>query len=227
MTRLIGVLLLCCASGMAAAVSLNELRDSEVASALRQALEVGVTNAVTRIGQENGFLENQKIRIPLPESMQKTEKAMRKIGLGKQADELITTMNRAAEQAVPETRALLGNTVRSMSIADAKKILTGPEDAATQYFRQVNEKQLIERVAPIVAKSTKRLKLADYYDRFASKGVAFGLVRPEDADLDKYVTGKTLDGLFATIAEEEKAIRANPVDSGKKLITKVFGSIIR
>jgi hypothetical protein len=114
-----------------------------------------------------------------------------------------------------------------MSIADAKKVLTGPDDSATKYFREVNEKKLIERIAPIVSNSTKRLKLADYYNRFASKGVAFGLIRPEDADLDKYVTGKTLDGLFTTLAEEEKAIRANPVDTGKKLINKVFGSIIR
>lgn len=227
MIRIVCLAALLCLPSITQAVSLNELRDSEVASALRQALEVGVTNAVTKIGQENGFLDNQKIRIPLPESMQKAEKAMRKIGLGSQADELITTMNRAAEQAVPETRALLGNTVRKMSIADAKKILTGPDDAATQYFKQVNEQQLIERIAPIVSKNTKRLKLADYYNRFASKGVAFGLIRPEDADLDKYVTAKTLDGLFTTLAEEEKAIRANPVDTGKKLINKVFGSIIR
>jgi Protein of unknown function (DUF4197) len=209
----------------ARAATVSELRDGEVAKALREALEVGVGNAVTKLGQEDGFLGNETVRIPLPESVQKVESSMRKFGMGKQADQLIETMNRAAEQAVPEAKKLLVNAARGLTIDDAKRILTGPDDAATQYFRAHSEEQIAKRFLPIVARETKRLKLADYYNKFANRGVALGLVREEDANLDEYVTRKALDGLFVTVAEEEKAIRANPLESGKRLIKKVFGAV--
>lgn len=209
----------------ARAATVSELRDAEVAKALREALEVGVGKAVTKLGQENGFLGNDSVRIPLPESVQKVESSMRKFGMGKQADQLIETMNRAAEQAVPEARKLLANAARGLTIDDAKRILTGPDDAATQYFRAQSEEQIAKRFLPIVARETKRLKLADYYNQFANRGVALGLVREDDANLDEYVTRKALEGLFVTLADEEKAIRTDPLDSGKRLIRKVFGAV--
>lgn len=207
----------------ALALSLEELRDNEVATALRQALEIGAGNAIARLGQENGFLGNERVRIPLPDGLAKVARGMKAVGMGKQADELVTTMNRAAEQAVPDAKNLLLNTVRLLTIQDAKTILTGPEDAATQFFRSKTEEELTRRFLPIVARTTKRLKLADLYNRFASRGVAFGLVREEDANLDGYVARKALDGLYLSIAEEEKAIRANPLESSKRLVKKVFG----
>jgi hypothetical protein len=210
----------------ARALSVEQLRDKEVASALRQALEIGAVNAVTKLGQADGFLANEAVRIAMPESLRSAESMLRKFGMGKQADELVTTMNRAAEQAVPEARQLLVNTVRKLTIEDAKQILTGGDDAATQFFRGKTEAELAQRFLPIVARETKRLKLADYYNRFAGKGVEFGLIREEDADLDRYVTRETLDGLFRTLAVEEKAVRANPYDSGKKLVKKVFGTLL-
>ncbi|MCU0868057.1 MAG: DUF4197 domain-containing protein [Burkholderiales bacterium] len=212
--------------GMAFALSVEQLRDREVATALRQALELGAVNAVTQLGQLDGYLGNAAVRIAMPESLQRAESAMRKFGLGKQADELVTTMNRAAEQAVPEARKLLVDTVRKLTIDDAKRILTGPDDAATQFFRSQTETELVRRFLPIVARETKRLRLADYWNRFAAKGVQFGLVREQDADLDRYVTEQALDGLFRTLAVEEKAIRANPADAGRKLVTKVFGTLL-
>jgi hypothetical protein len=171
-------------------------------------------------------MDNEAVRIPMPESLQKVESGMRKLGMGKQADELIATMNRAAEQAVPEARMLLINATRKLTIEDAKKILTGPDDAATQYFRAQSGDQLAQRFLPIVARETKKLKLADYYNRFANRGVALGLVREEDANLDEYVTRKALDGLFLMVADEERAIRADPMETGKRLIKKVFGSVV-
>jgi hypothetical protein len=210
----------------ARAATLPELRDSEVAKGLREALEVGVGNAVARLGQANGFLANELVRIPLPESLQRIESPMRKFGMGKQADQLVETMNRAAEQAVPEAKALLVSAARRLTIDDAKRILTGPDDAATRYFRAQSEESLAQRFLPIVARETKRLKLADYYNRFASRGVALGLVREQDANLDEYVTRKALDGLFATLADEERAIRAHPLESGGRLIKRVFGSVL-
>jgi hypothetical protein len=215
-----------CATTVVHAATLSQLRDSEVAAALRQALEIGIDQSVLRLGQENGFLGNEQVRIPLPDSIRQVEDLMRKVGLGGQADELVTSMNRAAEQAVPQARVLLGNAARKLTIQEAKDILTGPPDAATKYFRAQSEQALTARFLPIVARETKRLKLADLYNRFANRGVAFGLVREEDADLDAYVTRKALDGLFTTLAEEEKKVRENPLDSGKRLVKKVFGAVL-
>jgi hypothetical protein len=226
MLRLAALFALCLWLPAAQAANLSELRDAEVAKGLREALELGVANAVTKLGHEHGFMGNEDVRIPMPESLQKVESGMRKLGMGKQADELIATMNRAAEQAVPEARMLLINATRKLTIEDAKKILTGPDDAATQYFRAQSGEQLAQRFLPIVARETKKLKLADYYNRFANRGVALGLVRDEDANLDEYVTRKALDGLFLVVAEEERAIRADPMESGKRLIKKVFGSVV-
>jgi hypothetical protein len=226
MLRFAALFALCLCLPAAGAANLSELRDAEVAKGLREALELGVANAVTKLGHENGFMDNETVRIPMPESLQKVESGMRKLGMGKQADELIATMNRAAEQAVPEARMLLINATRKLTIEDAKKILTGPDDAATQYFRAQSGDQLAQRFLPIVARETKKLKLADYYNRFANRGVALGLVREEDASLDEYVTRKALDGLFLVVAEEERAIRADPMETGKRLIKKVFGSVV-
>jgi len=223
-TALVIIGLLCAQA--AHAVTLSELRDAEVAKGLREALELGVGNAVLKLGQENGFMGNDAVRIPLPESLERVDSAMRKFGMGKQADELIATMNRAAEQAVPEAKAVLVSAVRRLGIDDAKRILTGPNDAATQYFRAQSTEQLAQRIQPIVARETRRLKLAEYYNNFANKGVALGLVREEDSNLDSYVTRKALDGLFTTLATEEQAIRADPLESGKRLIKKVFGSVV-
>jgi hypothetical protein len=209
--------------GAAHALSLEELRDNEVATALRQALETGAANAVSRLGQDNGFLGNEKVRIPLPDGLAKVARGLKAVGLGKQSDELVTTMNRAAEQAVPEAKNLLLNTVRLLTIEDAKAILTGPPDAATQFFRSKTQDELTRRFLPIVSRATKRLKLADHYNRLANRGVAFGLVRGEDANLDEYVARKALDGLYLTVAEEEQAIREKPLESSKKLVRKVFG----
>jgi len=138
----------------------------------------------------------------------------------------VNTMNRAAEQAVPEARSLLMNTIRTLTIEDAKSILTGPEDSATQFFRAKTSDELVRRFVPIVASATKRLRLAEAYNKIANRAVPFGLVRGEDANLDQYVARKAMDGLFVTLAEEEKVIRENPLDSGKKLVRKVFGVLL-
>jgi hypothetical protein len=215
-----------CATTVSYGATLSQLRDAEVAAALRQALEIGIDQSVLRLGQENGFLGNEQVRIPLPDSIRRVEDLMCKVGLGGQADELVTTMNRAAEQAVPQARVLLGNAARKLTIQEARDILTGPPDAATKNFRAQSEQALTLRFLQIVARETKRLKLADLYNRFANRGVAFGLVREEDADLDAYVTREALDGLFTTLAEEKKKVRENPLDSGKRLVKKVFGAVL-
>jgi hypothetical protein len=161
----------------------------------------------------------------LPESAQKVEGLLRGLGMGKQADELVTAMNRAAEAAVPQARALLVNSIRQMSVEDAKGILTGGEDSVTQYFRRTTSGPLEVKFKPVVRGAIARVKLAEKYDQFAGKAARFGLVREQDAHLENYVTQKTLDGLYLMIADEEKAIRNDPAGAAGKLAKMVFGAL--
>jgi len=134
-------------------------------------------------------------------------------------------MNRAAEAAVPEAKALLVNSVKQMSFSDAKGILTGGEDAATQYFRRTTSTQLTEKFRPIVRKAMAKVKLAEKYDEFAGRAAKLGLIKEQDAHLDDYVTQKTLDGLFLMIAEEEKKIRKDPLGAAGNLAQMVFSAL--
>ncbi|MBU0751630.1 MAG: DUF4197 domain-containing protein [Gammaproteobacteria bacterium] len=207
------------------ALSLDALTNRDASGGLKEALTQGAGKAVAALGRSDGFLGNPRVRIPLPESLQQVEGMMRTFGLGKHADELVTTMNRAAEAAVPEARALLVNSVRQMSVEDAKGILTGGDDSATQYFRRTTAGPLTEKFRPVVKKAMQKVKLAEKYDRFAGKAAQFGLISEADAQLDHYVTQKALDGLYLMIAEEEKAIRKDPVSAAGSLARKVFGAI--
>lgn len=193
---------------------------------LRQALTQGAETAVTSLAKENGYLGNPKVRIPLPDNLQNAERAMRRLGLGKYADELNTSMNRAAEAAVPEAKALLIGAVKSMTVSDAKDILLGNDDAATQYFRRNTEVALGARFKPIVSQSMQKVSLAQAYDRFAGKGVRLGLVNERDAHLEDYITRKALDGLFLMMAEQERVIRAHPLQATGDLAKKVFAAVL-
>jgi len=134
-------------------------------------------------------------------------------------------MNRAAEAAVPEAKVLLINSVKHMSIDDAKNILTGGDDSATQYFKKTTSKPLAEKFLPIVQKATENVQLAQQYNKFAETGSRFGLVNKDQANLEQYVTQKTLDGLYLMMADEEKSIRKNPVGATSDLVKKVFGAL--
>ena len=206
-------------------MSLSSFSNKDQISSLKQALSQGAETAVRNLAKENGYLGNDKVRIPLPESLQKMDGALRKLGMGKYADELVTSMNRAAEAAVPEAKSLLIGAVKNMSIEDAKSILTGSNDAATQYFRKNTESVLTGKFKPIVNKSMQKVKVAQKYDQFAGKGVKFGLVEERDAKLDDYITRKAMDGLFLMMAEQEKAIRANPLEATGNLAKKIFSAI--
>ncbi|HET7832004.1 MAG TPA: DUF4197 domain-containing protein [Gallionella sp.] len=209
----------------ASAVSLADFSNKDQVESLKQALTQGAQTAVANLSKENGYLGNDKVRIPLPDSLQKVDGLLRKFGMGKYADELITSMNRAAEAAVPEAKTLLVGAVKKMTVQDAKGILTGGDDAATQYFRKNTETALAAKFKPIIAKSMQKVKVAEKYDQFAGKGVKFGLVEERDAKLDDYITRKALDGLFVMMAEQEKAIRANPLEATGSLAKKVFSAI--
>lgn len=209
----------------AQALSLADISGQEAGGGLKEALSQGASKAVDLLGRSDGFLGNPKVKIPLPESMQQVEGLMRGLGMGKQADELITAMNRAAEAAVPEAKKLLVDAVKQMSVEDAKGILTGGNDAGTQYFKRKTAEPLGQKFLPIVQKAISKVKLKDTYEKFAKKGAKFGLVKEKDTHLDNYVTEKALDGLYLMIAEEEKAIRENPVGAAGNLAKKVFGAL--
>jgi len=206
------------------AQGVDSLSNADVSAGLRKALDQGINDAVGKLGVPGGFLDDPKVRIPLPGKLEKARGALRLMGLGGQVDELETAMNRAAEAAVPQSRELLKQALRSMTLADAKRILTGGDDAATQYFKQATYAPLKLKFAPIIAAATARVKLAESYDKIANKAVELGILKPEDANIQSYVTDKTLDGLYLMMAEEERAIRKDPLGQASNLIKKVFGA---
>jgi len=207
------------------AADLSSFTNKEAAAGLKDALTQGADAAVAQLGQLDGFLKNSKVKIPLPDNLKKVEKAMRLMGMGNQADELVTTMNRAAEAAVPEAQTLLVDAVKKMTVTDAKNILTGGDNAATQYFRTNTQKQLTEKFLPIVKEATDKVGLAQQYNDFAATGAQFGLVKEEDAKIESYVTSKALDGLYLIIGEQERALRKDPVSATTSLAKKIFGAI--
>ena len=208
------------------AAGIADISNRDAVAGLKEALTNGAHAAVGRLGVENGFFGDGRVKILMPESMKKAENLMRRLGMGKQADELILRMNRAAEAAVPEAKAVLVDAVKAMSVADARGILTGGEDAATQYFRRTMSDPLTRRFLPIVVKAMEKVEVAQSYDRFASRGARLGLVRKEDANLEDYITRKALDGLFLMIAEEEKKIRRDPMAETSNILRKVFGAAL-
>ena len=222
--RCLAVLVMICAAP-AQALSIADLSNKDAVEGLKAALDKGTQVAVQRLGAENGFLGNDKLKIPLPDSLKRVESALRLAGMGKQADELVLRMNRAAEAAVPEAKALFVGAIKQMSVQDAKGILSGGNDAATQYFKRTTSAPLEQKFMPIVRKSMAKVNLAEIYDQYAGKAVQLGLISKDDAQLETYVTRKGLEGLFVVVAEEEAKIRANPVQESYKILQKVFGAI--
>lgn len=201
------------------------LTDADARAGLKAALERGAAAAVNLLGRTDGFLGNPKVRIPLPAGLDSAAKLLRGIGQGDKVDELVTAMNRAAEAAVPQSKQLLSDAVAQMSVADAKKILTGGDTSVTEFFAAKTRKPLGVKFLPIVTEQTEKVDLADKYNAVAGQAAGFGLVKKDDANVQKYVTGKTLDGLYLMIGEEEKKIRRDPVGTGSELLKKVFGSL--
>lgn len=201
----------------------SALSEADAGSGVRAALERGAVAAVKLLGKPDGFLGNDKVRIPLPGYLEDAAKLMKKLGQGKKVDELVTTMNRAAEAAVPEAQALLVSAAKSISVADAVKIVRGGSTSVTEYFSGKTREPLAVKFLPIVTRATERVKLADRYNAVASKAAGLGLVKKDDANIQSYVTRKALDGLYFMIGEEEKKIRADPIGTGSKLLAAVFG----
>jgi hypothetical protein len=209
----------------AEAVGIADLSNAEASQGLKTALERGAVAAVDLLGKPDGFLANPKVRIPLPGFLADAAKFLRAMGRGKQIEELEVAMNRAAEAAVPMARQLLVNAVKTMTVTDAKNILTGGDTSVTTFFADKTRAPLAIRFLPVVTKATEKVGLAEKYNRVAGKASGMGLVKKEDATIEQYVTRKTLDGLYFVIGEEEKKIRQDPVGSGSAILKKVFGAL--
>lgn len=201
------------------------LSGGERIAGLKEALTQGTKVAIDQLGKPDGFLGNPEVKIPLPKPLKKAEKAMRLLGLRKQSDELVVAMNRAAEAAMPEAKAVLVDAVKKMTVQDAAAILSGPDDAATQYFKRTSTPQLREKLLPIVQRTTGKVGVAHKYNSLAGKLSDAGIVKPEQASIESYVTDKALDGLFLMIAKEEAAIRKNPLGQASSILKKVFGAL--
>ncbi len=218
-------LIILAAHTKAHALSLDDLSIGDASKGVKTALERGAIAAVGLLGQTDGFLGNDKVRIGLPGFLDDAAKVMKTLGQGKRVDELITSMNRAAETAVPLAKDFLVSAVNSMSVGDARKILAGGDTSVTTFFADKTRSPLSEKFLPVVTRATEKVGLAKQFNQFAGKAAGMGLLKKEDANIQQYVTGKSLDGLYLIIGEEEKKIRQDPVGTGSAILKKVFGAI--
>jgi len=204
----------------------SALSVDEMTGGLKEALAQGTEKAIKSLGTTNGYLGNAAVKIPMPKKLHDIEKGLRATGQGKYADDFIATMNHAAEAAVPEASPIIGDAIRQMTVADAKDILNGPDDAATQYFRKVSETRLKEKILPIVKQATEKTGVTAAYKNLTSNaGFMSSFLQNQGLDVDQYVTDEALAGVFKMIAAEEKEIRKNPTARSTDLLKKVFGSV--
>lgn len=210
--------------GLAGALPAWALGESDAAAGVRAALERGALAAVALLGRTDGFLGNPQVRIPLPGALADAEKLLRATGQGRRLDELITAMNRAAEAAVPEAKALFVGAVKSISVEDALKIVRGGPTSVTEFFAGKTRTPLGEKFLPIVTRATERVSLAQRYNTLAQRASGLGLLKGDAVSVQQHVTTRALDGLYLMIGEEERKIRANPAATGSALLRRVFGS---
>ena len=203
----------------------TNVSDWEISDGLRQALFQGVRNAISDLGRHNGFLDNSRVRIPMPNSLQRTEKTLRALGQGRKVDEFVEAMNHAAEEAVPVATDIFLDSIRQMSFNDARNILfSGQDDSATQFFRRTSENRLRQEFRPIVEDFTERVGVTQKYKQLIGKYGVFGRFMGQDAsDIDGYITEKALDGLFLLVADEERRIRRDPIGRTTDILRRVFG----
>ena len=208
-----------------AQAQLAALSDSDASAGLKGALEAGATAAVQMLGRTDGFWGNDRLRIPLPDWLRRSEKALKFAGYGKDIDALKLGVNRAAEQAVPQAKALLVDAVKTMSVTDAKAILTGGDDSVTKFFASRTRAPLTERFLPIVKQTTEKIGLAQQYNGLVDQAGKLGLGGSSVVRVENHVTDKALDGLYFMIGEEERKIRSNPIGASSAIVRRVFGAL--
>ena len=213
------------ATNNAWAISWSDISNQDASAGLKSALNSSTLKAVEKLAAADGFWNNPKVKIPLPGYLEDARGVMNALGMKKQAEELHLAINRAAESAVGEAKPVFINAIKSMSVQDAKGIISGGQDSGTQFFKSKTSETLRTKFLPIVKKATERVGLAQKYNEFAGKGAKLGIIKGDQANVESFVTQKALDGLFLMMADEEKAIRADPIGKGTDIVKKVFGAL--
>jgi len=201
----------------------SELSDSKIASGLKEALRVGAEKAVKLTARTDGYFGNPEIKILMPKNLRPLETGLRAIGYGPRIDGFVLSMNRAAEAAAPSARKIFGDAILAMSFEDARKILSGGDTAATDYFKSKTTGQLTEAFQPVVRKTMEANGVRRQYNALTEQYKSLPFTKNADLDIDKYVVSKALDGLFYTLGQQEREIRKNPVARTTSLLKEVFG----
>jgi len=201
----------------------DQLSDEKVGSGLKEALQVGTENAVKLTGKPDGYFKNEAIKILMPEKLRTFEKGLRAVGYGPQVDEFVLSMNRAAERAAPAAKSIFWDAIKEMTFDDARKILNGNDTAATEYFRGKTSEKLATAFRPIVEQAMNEVGATRRYKDLVGQAKSIPFLRTQALDIDQYVVGKGLDGLFYVLGEEEKQIRKNPAARVTSLLKEVFG----
>ena len=212
-------------SGTQTSGSGSQLSNSEIRSGLKEALAVGTVNAVLNVSKKDGYFGRQAIKLLLPPSIQQFEQPLRQFGFGSQIDAFILSMNRAAEKAAPAAKDLFIDAIRQMTFADAKEILFGADDAATQYFKDKTHDKLFSAFKPTISSSMSDVGVTRKFQQLTPKLQILTMGQLQVPDLDSYVTDLAIEGLFYMVAQEEKKIRENPVARVSSILQKVFGSL--
>jgi hypothetical protein len=202
----------------------EDASEREITRSLKDALSVSAEDAIRRLGREDGFVLNQQVHIPLPESLSRAAATLRRFGMARYPDNLETTLNRAAEGAVPELRRLFVDAISRMTVEDARAMVGGTDDTAARYFRRQTETAMAARFLPAVQSVTRRLQVADAYNQVAARAAKVGLLRSDSANLDEYIARKALDGVYSTMAEEERAMRSYPIRQTQKALRRISGA---
>lgn len=198
------------------------LSDARVASGLKEALQVGTQNTVSLTGRPDGYFKNAAIKILMPSQLQPVEKGLRTLGYGPQVDELVLSMNRAAERAAPAAKPIFLDAITAMSFDDARKILTGSSTAATEYFKGKTSEKLTAAFQPVVAHTMNEVGVTRQYKELMGQAQSIPFLKTQAFDLDRYVVAKSLDGLFYVLGQEEQKIRTNPAARATDLLKQVF-----
>ena len=200
------------------------LSDAKIGSGLKEALRVGTEATISLTGKTDGYFANQAIKILLPSQLQTADKGLRMVGYGPQLDEFVLSMNRAAEAAAPGAKKIFGDAIGAMSIQDVRKIWSGGDNAATQYFKSKTSNQLTAAFKPVVDKALNQVGVTRQYKELLGRAQSIPFMKTESLDIDRYVLGKSLDGLFLVLGEQEKQIRTNPAARTTELLKEVFAT---
>ena len=201
----------------------NELSDEKITSGLKEALQVGTDNAVRSTGRPDGYFGNEAIKVLMPEKLRTLEKGLRAIGYGPDVDEFVLSMNRAAERAAPHAKAIFWDAILELSFEDARQIFSGGDTAATDYFRDKTTDKLVGAFTPVVEEAMDEVGVTRQYNQLVGRARAIPFLKSELLDINEYVVGKALDGLFYVLAEEERKIRKDPAARITELLKEVFG----